>query len=258
MDNVDYDSLPIEALSKSKDMLDALPEEQEDLRHLVMLYQAAKEAAEKAEESVANVPISFDWLEHFKWVDNGGRMYGLKPMQLMTVMYYICDPVGGLMKAARKAGYCERRAEQATKHKGINLAIKAAVNERMQRLRITSDRVFREFGNIAFLDPGDVIDVKGREVTVRDFSKIPKEARRAIQEIKTTVSPKGESQTTVKFYDKIAALNALGRAHGMFKDKVEITDNTGLGQAINDARRRANERVIEAESVTTYTKDFDQ
>lgn len=133
-------------------------------------------------------------------------------------------------QAAIRAGYSTESAkeigcENLTKP-NVKAEIDKAIAERSRRTGINQDRVLRELAKIAFVNPNDVINF--RDATVKMTSE---ENLAAIASIKVKEMP-GEygnaTEREVKLYDKLRALDLLGRHLGMFKDKIEINGDMGV------------------------------
>lgn len=133
-------------------------------------------------------------------------------------------------QAAIRAGYSTESAkeigcENLTKP-NVKAEIDKAIAERSRRTGINQDRVLRELAKIAFVNPNDVINF--RDATVKMTSE---ENLAAIASIKVKEIP-GEygnaTEREVKLYDKLRALDLLGRHLGMFKDKIEINGDMGV------------------------------
>lgn len=115
---------------------------------------------------------------------------------------------------------------------------------RAERNHVTQDRIIRELAAIAFGNAADyaqvvekpmlkenedgmlapVYDADGNPVLVRTVEptltgKLSIEQQRALTEIR-----KGKDGFVVKPYDKLRALELLGKQLGMFADKVEVDD----------------------------------
>ena len=92
--------------------------------------------------------------------------------------------------------------------------------ERSKRTGFNADRVLRELGRIAFLNPKDVIDLNTAEVlgtAVEDDLAVI-----AGVKVKQTPTEFGTSvEREVKMADKLKALELCGRHLGMFKDNPE-------------------------------------
>jgi len=119
--------------------------------------------------------------------------------------------------AAKRAGY-----SMLTAHKiGTENLQKPLVAEQIQkelktrekRTEINADHVLTELKGLATFDPKDFL---GKDLTVRSFDDIPETARKAIKSFKIKQTPDGGKEIRVAFYDRIAALELLGRHVGMF------------------------------------------
>lgn len=148
-------------------------------------------------------------------------------------------------QAAIRAGYSENTAME----QGYQLLQKTSVAEyiaerkqdRIARTEITQDRVLRELAIIAFSNAADyasiiekdaMVDVNGVTVPLEDADGNPikyrtvepvltedltEEQKRALAVIK-----KGRDGFEVKPYDKVRALELLGKHLGMWTEKVEV------------------------------------
>jgi len=149
-------------------------------------------------------------------------------------------------QAAIRAGYKEKYAS-TNAHKLLQItAIKEKIDElmalRAKRTEITQDRVLRELAIIAFSNAADYASVVEREafLEAEDGEKIKlldedgkpvmyrtvepvltadltEDQKRALSVIK-----KGRDGFEVKPYDKVRALELLGKHLGMFTDKVQL------------------------------------
>ena len=135
-------------------------------------------------------------------------------------------------QAAIRAGYSPNTAGsigfELLKKPEIRARIDQAMAERSKRTGINADRVLRELGRIAFLNPKDVIDLNTAEVldTANDDDL-------AVIGVKVKYVPHkdfdedGEPvieqaiEREVKMADKLKALELCGRHLGMFKDNPE-------------------------------------
>lgn len=133
-------------------------------------------------------------------------------------------------QAAIRAGYSTESAkeigcENLTKP-NVKAEIDKAIAERSRRTGINQDRVLRELAKIAFVNPNDVINFS--DATVKMTSE---ENLAAIASVKVKKIP-GEygdaTEREVKLYDKLRALDLLGKHLGMFKDKIEINGDMGV------------------------------
>ena len=166
-------------------------------------------------------------------------------------------------QAAIRAGYSEKNADKI----GSELLGKTRVAEyiaerkadRMVRTEITQDMVLKELANIAFANAADyanviekqaMVQVEGNMIPVLDENGDPvmyrtvepaltedltEEQKRALAVIK-----KGRDGFEVKPYDKVRALELLGKHLGMWTEKVEVTekaDNPFAGLSTEDLKK---------------------
>lgn len=132
-------------------------------------------------------------------------------------------------QAAIRTGYSEKTARQQGERLLSNADIQAQIQklqaERSNRTQITADRVLAELALIGFSNVNHYsADDAGRIVLLEGA---PEEAVRAVSSVKITsrTSSRGETETKteIKLWDKVSALDKIGRHLGMFKDKVELT-----------------------------------
>ena len=125
-------------------------------------------------------------------------------------------------RAAIRAGYSNRTAysigDENLKKPEIKEAITKALAERSKRTTVDQDRVVTELAKIAFSNITDFLKIKDNEVVIFDTDSIPPESLAALSTIKTT-----SEGIIISVYDKVKALEMLGKHLGMFKDKVELS-----------------------------------
>lgn len=109
-----------------------------------------------------------------------------------------------------------------------NTKVEQYINKRQNDLQnktsITQERVIKELASIAFLDTTELVKVKGRRVMLTNTEDLTEGQRRAVASIK-----KGKNGVELSTYDKIKALELIGRHLGMFKDKVEVSGSVDAG-----------------------------
>ena len=136
-------------------------------------------------------------------------------------------------QAAIRAGYSTDSAgsigSELLKKPEIRARIDQAMAERSKRTGINADRVLRELGRIAFLNPKDVIDLD----TAKVLDTATDDDLAVIAGVKVKYVPHkdfdedGEPvieqaiEREVKMADKLKALELCGRHLGMFKDNPE-------------------------------------
>ena len=166
----------------------------------------------------------------------------LTERQRAFVAEYICDL--NATQAAIRAGYNQKTARQTGAENlskpVIQAEIIAVMAVREKRTGITADRVIAELAAIAFADTTHAVEIKNGKVVVKDTAGLSLDTRRAIAEIKQTMSLNGGS-LSIKFHDKKGALELLGRHLGIFNDPeaVDIPAPTQVIINVVDGRRPA-------------------
>ncbi len=153
----------------------------------------------------------------------------LSPKQEMFVKEYLIDLNG--KQAAIRAGYSPKTAEVQASQLLSKLKVRAhvekAMAERSKRTGINADRVLMELARIGLINPRNLIDLsKGQVINGAnedDLSAI------ASVKVKTSTFESGETvEREIKLYDKIKALELLGKHLGMFTDKLEVNGNMDM------------------------------
>ena len=159
--------------------------------------------------------------------------------QQLFVEEYLVD--GNATGAARRAGYSEKSAEsigaENTRKPQIAAAIDAAQLARSEKTKVTQERVIEELAAIAFGDAKDMFDADGNLLNIHDMSPA---TRARIGTVKvsqrrmvTTDSVQVESHLAeIKVVPKETALNLLGRNLGMWRDKMEVSGEVSLLDAL--------------------------
>ncbi len=139
-------------------------------------------------------------------------------------------------QAAIRAGYSVDSAysigNENLKKPEIKSSIDKAIAERSRRTGINTDRVLRELGKIAFINPADVINL--------DTATVKEEATRedtaCIQSIKIKTIPTEDGDITereIKTYDKLKALELCGKHLGMWTERIDLNASMGV-QIVDD------------------------
>jgi len=157
----------------------------------------------------------------------------LTPKQERFVKEYIIDL--NATQAAIRAKYSKKTAnEQASRllaKVSIQKAIQREKKKREKRTEITQDKVLKELGLIGFSDPADVLEIEeGGLIIAKKFDDMPKDKRRVLKGVKEDrvirETPDGKQMVVhdkirYEFWDKIKALELLGRHLAMFTDNVK-------------------------------------
>lgn len=146
------------------------------------------------------------------------------PKQKCFVSEYLVDL--NITAAALRAGYSERTAAQVgyqlMQKPAVQEAIHQAMDDRAKRTGVTQDKVVAELAKIAFSSGADfaqVVTLKPREdgrpgvqlVELTDTDQLTPDQKAAISSIEET-----KFGIKVSTYDKVRALELLGRHLGMF------------------------------------------
>ncbi len=158
---------------------------------------------------------------------------------------YLVDLNG--KQAAIRAGYSEKTAEAQASRLLSNVKVQHYIQkrkqERVERTEITQDMVLFELAAIAFSNAADYAQVVEREATIqnenghviqlfdedgnpvmyRTVEPVLTENLTDRQKRALSVIKKGRDGFEVKPYDKIRALELIGKHIGMFTDKVEVS-----------------------------------
>jgi phage terminase small subunit len=107
--------------------------------------------------------------------------------------------------------------------------------KRSECTEITQDRVLAEIAKLGFTNMADYMAATPGDDPYLDFSALTRGQAAALQEV--TVEERGQNareakRVKFKLADKRAALVDIGRHLGMFKDRVELSDN--VNQADHD------------------------
>lgn len=167
----------------------------------------------------------------------------LTPKQRQFVQEYLVDL--NATAAAGRAGYSDPNfGRQLIAKPNVYAAIQEAIALRERRTAITQDRVIAELAAVAFANGTDFAQIQGNgHVLFTPTEQLTPEKKRAVASIK-----EGQFGTEVKTYDKIRALELLGKHLGMFSDRAgAITqEKNNLLEAIKDTEVNTDE-IPEAE-----------
>lgn len=150
--------------------------------------------------------------------------------QKMFIDEYLVDL--NATQAAIRAGYSPKTAKDIASQNLAKLNIRIEIDKRMaersKRVGMNADRVLQELGKLAFVKIEDVIDFETGRIKLTATS----DDLAAIQSIKIKPGEYG-TEREIKFYDKKATLELLGKHLGLWTDKQEI-EHTGSVQFVDD------------------------
>lgn len=153
-------------------------------------------------------------------------------------------------QAALRAGYSKKTAysigSELLKKPEIQKALVTAKAERTKRTEITADRVLRELAKIGFSDIRKTISVGGNLISPSDWDDDTAGAISSIEVVTRPTTGKDEDGNTVvehlhkiNSWNKIAALEKIGKHLGMFVEKIEHS-----GQINIDARDSLKSKLL--------------
>ena len=168
-------------------------------------------------------------------------------------------------KAAIRAGYSENGAQQAGSRLLSNAVIfegiQAAIERHLAKLDLSLERIIQEAARVGISDIGELFDADGHVIPTH---LLPHDIRRCISSIKvqrTTVDVEveedGERTTTTqvttettefKLWDKLRALELVGKLKGFMKPEVKVEAGDSWEQVlVRMTAAQAKARALEGE-----------
>lgn len=149
----------------------------------------------------------------------------MKPKRQAFIQEYLKD--FNATQAAIRAGYSKKTARAAgcklLTFGDVQAALQGALNDRARQSSVTADRILNELTRLAFTHMGRLARWNASGVEFKDSSELTEDDLATVSEITETTNQHGGS-LKVKQYDKVRALELLGRHLGMWNDKLEIVD----------------------------------
>lgn len=138
----------------------------------------------------------------------------MRPKQEKFCLEYLVDL--NATQAAIRAGYSKKTAGRIggeNVHKPEIMAKIAEMRAKQEkRTEITADRVIEELARVGLARIDQAVECVGQTVKIKDFSELSPEVLAAVESVQET-----KDGLRIKFHNKIAALDQLGRHLGIFE-----------------------------------------
>lgn len=133
------------------------------------------------------------------------------------VLEYLIDLNG--RAAAKRAGYADKkaaaRAWELLRRSDVKAMIAQEIKARDERLRVSADRIAKEFARIAFNDPARIARWGPEGVELVPSERLSEDDKAAVKWV-SVGGRKGARAQRFLMHDKISALEALARIAGIF------------------------------------------
>lgn len=151
----------------------------------------------------------------------------------LFVEEYIAGRLQNAKQAAIRAGYAPRSAHVAASRLLDNPEVQAAIKARIAEVCMGADEVLIRLAEQARAEYAAYLRADG---TV-DLARMLADGKGHL--VKGTKWDRNGRHLTVEFYDAHAALVDIGKSHGLFVDKMALTDPTGTKEygELTDERR---------------------
>lgn len=130
-------------------------------------------------------------------------------------------------QAAIRAGYSYKTADQIgselLQKTSVKEAVKIGMAKRSARTGVTQDQVLNELRRIAFGSMADLAKWNASGVSFRDSDHLSEDELANVSEVSESTNQHGGS-LKIKQFDKVKALELLGRHLGMWNDKLDISE----------------------------------
>ncbi|MFC1512176.1 terminase small subunit [Candidatus Latescibacterota bacterium] len=149
---------------------------------------------------------------------------GLTCKQRAFCEEYVKDFNGA--QSAVRAGYAEKSANRAATRllslDHVQSYIDELLEEIADRNDVQVDEIVQELKRIGFAKIDEFTDLKGDELTLKQYEKLTPDQLACIAEISKHETNQGAVTVRFKLYDKMKALEMLGRYKGMFTERREV------------------------------------
>lgn len=160
-----------------------------------------------------------------------GRTRPVSPLQRRFILAYPqCKTV---REAVLKAGYSEKSANSAgyrlMRDPRILQRLDVNAAKRRQYREATQENIMEELSRLGFANILDHLDEDGNQIPLKD---LPRDVAAAVKRLKVLRSADEDGNpiehVDLELHDKKAALETMGKKHGMWTDNVEHKGAIGL------------------------------
>jgi phage terminase small subunit len=170
-------------------------------------------------------------------------MAGLSRQQQLFVAFY-CE-TWNATEAARRAGYSERSIRSIASENLTKPNIRAAIEEHVAAI-MPAGEVLQRLADQARSTMADFIDP---DTETLDLQKAYNAKKLHLIRKFTRVETEQSTRVSIDLYDAQAALELLGKHHGLFKDIIDVRFNPG------DLREDQLRRIAAGEPVEAVLRD---
>jgi len=130
------------------------------------------------------------------------------------------------------AGYTpnEGNAYRLTQKEAVKKRLSELVERMEERASIAVERLAKEYARIGYSDITDVMEFDGRRLKLRPSAQLGPDVTAAISEVRQT-----KDGIVIKMHNKTAALDALARHKGMFKENIDLKITVSLADLVNQS-----------------------
>ena len=150
--------------------------------------------------------------------------FGLTPEQKRFVDEYLVDlkHIDAVRRISPgiKGRSVYNKARVMMNSPAVKEAIAHHMKKREVKREIKAEMVVEELARIAFQDVRNVVSFSEAGVVFKNSAELDDDTARSICEVSETTTQHGGTKR-IKMYDKVNALELLGRHLGMWKEKVE-------------------------------------
>lgn len=143
-----------------------------------------------------------------------------------------CNPEAAAIRAGFSKASARQTGQRLMRLPAVQAALLQYEMEQQQSHAVTRERVLQELAGMAFANGSDFCRIEDGVVLTADVAALPAEKRAAIQTIR-----EGKNGPEIVAYDKLKALELLGKHLGLFDGTQQCREREGTN--LLDAIRAA-------------------